>query len=128
MALGKTFAVTSRVTASLPADYGSASGSYVQEAYVALACKLPKTIEHGTRTSISCTTTPAARNGGKVTVYFQYVHAGVHVLGHGELKNGKVTIVFTTAVKKAKVRLWAKLSRTRTAAPAYSRTVLARIV
>ncbi len=120
--------MTSKVTASLPVDFGSASQSYVQEAYVTLTCPLPKKITHGKKTTVTCATTPTARDGSKVTLYFKYLHAGVHVLGHGVVKNGRVTITFTTKVKNAKVQLWARLSRTATAAPAYTRTILSRIV
>ena len=99
------------VTASLGADYGSATAGPRSFIVSAIApCRLPKTMTHGRKTKIVCKGSRVAA-GTKVTLYFKYPHAGVHVLGHARFDaKGRATITFLSRVRKEKVQLWATVS------------------
>jgi Bacterial Ig domain len=102
--------VTSILTATLSSSYGSATKSRKFIVQAVASCRLPKTVTHGRTTYIACKGSRVAV-GTKVTLYFKYPHAGVHVLGHARFDaKGHATISFVSRVRKEKVQLWAQVA------------------
>ena len=98
--------INSVLTATLGADYGSVSASIKMFVTAIASCRLPKAVTHGRTTNITCKGSRVAA-GTKVTLYFKYPHAGMHVLGHARFDaKGRATITFVSRVRKETVLLW----------------------
>jgi hypothetical protein len=120
--------VNSVLTASLGPAYGSVTSSARFFVQAIATCHLPKTVTHGHKTSISCKGSRVAA-GTKVTLYFKYPHAGVHVLGHARFDaKGRATIVFVSKVRKETVQLWTDVSNSAVYAGVMTRPVLVRMI
>jgi hypothetical protein len=120
--------VTSMLTASLGPAYGSATSSRKFIVQAIATCHLPKTVTHGHKTTIACKGSQVAP-GTKVTLYFKYPHAGVHVLGHALFDaKGHATIVFVSKVRKETVQLWTEVSNSAVYAGVMTRPVLVRMI
>ncbi|MDX6226625.1 MAG: hypothetical protein QOI76_15 [Frankiales bacterium] len=120
--------VTSLLTASLDSTYGSVTSSRKFIVQAVATCRLPSTVTHGRKTIVVCKGSRVAA-GTKVTLYFKYPHAGVHVLGHARFDaKGHATIVFVSKVRKETVQLWAQVSNSAVYGGTQTRPVLVRMI
>lgn len=120
--------IISLLTATVGPEYASASNARKFIVAAVASCRLPASITHGRTTSVACKGTRVAA-GTKVTLYFKYPHAGVHVLGHATFdRKGHATIVFVSTVRNHKVQLWAQVSNSASYAGVYTPTKIVKMI